>query len=141
MPKFYIFHAIAIATLVSACSNSGGSSVGIPAKNTPVADATNLSGSEWLVGNWVPKGYSCQSDSGVEFKSDGTFASPGLSGRWTLVENTLTYFTTETDDVTPNPPAVEVDKLNPYPSTIRRVNNNEYAARTPAGKKLRLTRC
>ncbi len=141
MPKLSIFYTIAIGTLLGACSHSGSSNVGIATKNTPVADATDRSGSEWLIGNWVPKGYNCQSDSGVEFKSDGTYTSADSSGRWTLVENTLTYFTTETDEVASDQPSAKIPNPKPYPSTIRRISSNEYLARPTGAKSFRLTRC
>lgn len=48
----------------------------------------------WLTGAWVHVGTPCDSDAGVVFRSDGTWAAYESAGTWTLVGSTLVAVTT-----------------------------------------------
>ncbi|HJQ17217.1 MAG TPA: hypothetical protein VJ859_09465 [Allosphingosinicella sp.] len=91
-------------------------------------------GGSWLVGGWVLKGESCDSDAGVIYGADGKWSSYGASGTWRLDRGRILV------DVRSD----EARRLDPplhYVEQIERIGPDEYLARRGDGNVQRLVRC
>jgi hypothetical protein len=80
-------HVIGSASLamVAACSQ-------VPRNQAPVPQELSP---QWLIGAWVPVGESCESDAGVRYSANGTWAAYDEAGTWQIRGVTLIQTVTE----------------------------------------------
>jgi hypothetical protein len=80
-------HTICSASLamVAACSQ-------VPRNQAPAPQELSP---QWLIGAWVPAGESCESDAGVRYSADGTWAAYDEAGTWQIRGVTLIQTVTE----------------------------------------------
>lgn len=124
-----LFMVAAVAAL-GACAR--------PDVERPEARSGGLS-SQWLVGGWVLKGESCESDSGVIHRPDGSWHADGASGTWHIDQRGLAYLLTEAED-----DLGRLERLDPpirYVERVEIVGPDEYVARRDDGSVRHLTRC
>lgn len=87
-------------------------------------------GREQIIGGWVPKGESCESDVGIGYDRRGTWATLDESGTWTLEGDRLTMITTERG----SGDGGEWEKLSPVErslATVTRLTRQEMVQKFP----------
>jgi hypothetical protein len=92
-----------------------------------------------LVGGWVPAETSCDSDGGIVYLKDGTWAAYDQSGTWALKNGRLTLEITERGGT--DAPGRPVKGEKPVVSTILSVSKTALVERGDDGKILTLKRC
>ena len=92
----------------------------------------------WLVGGWVPEGESCESDAGVRYDADGTWASYEAAGTWRLQGSSLVSVITRAWTE-----GAEVPMLRPerHVERIEVLGPDKYRSRYEDGNVTTLVRC
>ena len=95
--------------------------------------------SAFLVGYWIPEGGECESDGGVNYKSDGAFVAYDISGTWRLEGDRLVSKALSRGE--PDEPDVDLDPPEESVSKLRALSKNELVETWADGSAHKLTRC
>lgn len=121
------FLTLAILVLMGACAQLPRTAAGAPF----------MPSARWMIGGWVPEGQSCESDAGVIYRQNGTWAAYGVSGTWRINGSTVVFLVTEDDE----DPKVSVGKPVRHSEQIKVLGPDRYQTRGDDGKVLTLRRC
>lgn len=119
--------ALAAATCLASCATAPPSS--------PVAHIDEAA----LVGYWVPEGEHCESDAGVNYSADRTFAAYDISGTWHLSGTRL--FTVIRERGGPEDPAVRLRRPERHSAVLSEFSRSKHTARWGDGYVVTLVRC
>lgn len=95
--------ALSLLAALGACATPGPR--GVTGRPPPTINR------EWLLGGWVLQGQNCDSDAGVLYRSDGTWASYGAAGTWRLDRNRLALSIAGSRHAKPRPPETYVEEI------------------------------
>jgi hypothetical protein len=115
---------------------------GVPCDDAPAGRATRSATpsrqAAWIVGRWIARGSSCQSDGGIAYYDDGSFNAEGNLGRWqlngnSLIETALSDGETGEDIQNPQPDRSHITSIA--------ANRNAFTVRYADGRVFNMVRC
>jgi hypothetical protein len=119
---------------VAACAES--------AANNNTGTSTNNRAPElsdrWLIGGWVPEGESCESDAGMVFDADHSWASEGTSGTWSIEGRTIVTVATQRDDGESGMQNIAAERSV---QQVQEVSREGFVSRLEDGTVIRWGRC
>jgi hypothetical protein len=117
-----------IAAFLTGCANTPASHI----SSRPITSA-------WFLGYWVPSGEDCESDAGIDFNADGTWAAYDVSGTWKVVKNQLITVTTQRGD--PGDPEVSLTPPERHEERIKKLSADKYLSHRSEGAPVEMLRC
>ena len=127
---------IALFTLlaVAACAKSAADNNASMSTNNRAAALSE----QWLVGGWVPEGESCESDAGLVFDADRSWAAEGMTGTWSIEGRTIVTVATQRDDGETGMRNVAAERSV---QQVQAVSRDGFVSRLEDGRVIRWGRC
>jgi hypothetical protein len=117
-----------------AAEEIGGVPCETPRRPAPAATSR---GASWLVGRWISRGGSCDSDEGIAYSANGTFVTDIQSGRWRLIGDTLSETGLRDEQGDPiRSPRYDISRILSVAA-----NRNSFSVRYPDGQVWHMVRC
>ena len=134
--RVWIARGIALLALLAmaACAESAANNNASTSTNSRAAALSE----QWLVGGWVPEGESCESDAGMVFDADRSWAAEGTTGTWSIEGRTIVTVATQRDDGESGMRNIAAERSV---QQVQEVSQNGFVSRLEDGTVIRWGRC